>query len=213
MQDIGGGAPSALAAMYSLTFIVLIFTILRTYTRIIVVKSYGIDDHVYVLAFILLLLYTVFIHVAANHGFGQNMWDILDPQDISAAVLYECIAQTFAVVGMAVAKWSLGPFLLRLVKETWHKVLIWGTLANLMTASLLCLFFFWFQCKPAAFLWDKSMEGECELPQLGVSIYLGTSCVFTDLFFAVFPWIFMWKLQMNQKEKLVILASMSLGVM
>lgn len=36
--------------------------------------------------------------------------------------------------------------------------------------------------------------------------------MFTDLFFAVFPWIFMWKLNMNQREKLVILSSMSLGL-
>lgn len=159
------------------------------------------------------MLYTAFIHVSANYGFGQDMVAIENPLDISAAVLYECIAQTFAVIGMAVAKWSLGLFLLRLVKQRWHMMLIWATLANLMLASLLCLFFFWFQCEPAAFLWDKSLTGKCELPQLGVSIYLGTSCVFTDLFFAVFPWIFMWKLQMNQKEKLVILASMSLGIM
>jgi hypothetical protein len=46
-----------------------------------------------------------------------------------------------------------------------------------------------------------------------VSIYLGASCVFTDLFLAIFPWFFMWKLQMNKREKLVILASMSLGIM
>jgi hypothetical protein len=160
------------------------------------------------------------------------MLDIENPRDIMHAVLYECISQTFAVIGMAVAKWSLGLFLLRLVKETWHKVAIWATLAMLMSASLLCLFFFWLQCSPA-YLWDRSIPGGvCELPQLGISIYLGSercllwigssflvadelflaACVFTDLFFAVFPWIFMWKLNMNQREKLVILSSMSLGL-
>ena len=214
MQGIGGEAPSALAAMYSLTAVVLVFTILRVYTRLVVVKSYGMDDHIYVLAFVLLLLYTVFIHVSANYGFGQNMWDIKNPLDISKAVLYECIAQTFVVIGMVIAKWSLGLFLLRLVKDKWHTILIWITLANLMLSSLLCLFFFWFQCEPARFLWDKSIvDGKCELPQLGVSIYLGASCVFTDLFLAIFPWFFIWRLQMGKREKLVILASLSLGIM
>lgn len=103
------------------------------------------------------------------------MLDIEVPSDIMHAVLYECISQTFAVIGMAVAKWSLGLFLLRLVKETWHKVAIWATLAMLMSASLLCLFFFWLQCSPPAYLWDRSIPGGvCELPQLGVSIYLGS---------------------------------------
>lgn len=34
-----------------------------------------------------------------------------------------------------------------------------------------------------------------------------------DFFFALFPWLFIWRLQMNKREKLVILSSMSLGVM
>lgn len=106
------------------------------------------------------------------------MWDIENPLDIMHAVLYECISQTFAVLGMAIAKVSLGLFLLRLVKATWHKVLIWATLAMLMSASLLCLFFFWLQCSPPAYLWDRSIPGgKCELPQLGVSIYLGSELI------------------------------------
>ena len=38
-------------------------------------------------------------------------------------------------------------------------------------------------------------------------------CVIADFFFAIFPWVFLWKLQMNKREKIVIAASMSLGLM
>lgn len=34
-----------------------------------------------------------------------------------------------------------------------------------------------------------------------------------DFFFAIFPWFFIWGLQMNKREKIVILSSMSMGVM
>ena len=38
-------------------------------------------------------------------------------------------------------------------------------------------------------------------------------CVIVDFFFALFPWMFVWKLNMNRREKLVINLSMSLGIM
>jgi hypothetical protein len=48
----GGEAPSAVIAMWILTAMTFVFVVLRTYTRMYVVKSSGIDDHVYNLAFV-----------------------------------------------------------------------------------------------------------------------------------------------------------------
>jgi hypothetical protein len=48
----GSDALSAVTAMWVLTVLTLVFVILRTYTRAHVVKAYGIDDHVYNLAFV-----------------------------------------------------------------------------------------------------------------------------------------------------------------
>lgn len=38
-------------------------------------------------------------------------------------------------------------------------------------------------------------------------------CVLADFFFALFPWLFLWQLQMNQREKMVIAISLSLGLL
>lgn len=38
-------------------------------------------------------------------------------------------------------------------------------------------------------------------------------CVIADFFFALFPWLFLWQLQMNQREKMVIALSLSLGLL
>ena len=48
----GGVALSALAALWSLLVITFVFVLLRLYTRIIVIKQYGIDDHCYNAAFV-----------------------------------------------------------------------------------------------------------------------------------------------------------------
>lgn len=193
------------------------------------------------------MAYTASTTVSSHYGFGMNMWDIKNPNNEVKAILYEAIGQTFAVVGMAIAKWSLGLFLLRVINETWQKVAVWVAMISLMGASISTCFVFWLQCSPPAYLWDRRIPGgHCDIDSTPVSMILCSTkrclpspprlsppphccrcvvlrmsdwiirsvlCVIVDFFFAMFPWFFIWKLQMKSREKFVILASLSLGVM
>lgn len=126
---------------------------------------------------VLLLLYTVATTISAQYGFGQNMSDIPTLDDLANAILFEAIGQTFAVVGMAVAKWSLGLFLLRLVTQRWQKVAIWLTMLSLMGASISVCFVFWLQCTPPAYLWDRRIPGGyCSVDSTPVSLTLCSRC-------------------------------------
>lgn len=49
---MAGDGPWAVAVMWSLTVMVLIFVILRIYARAILVKAFGTDDYVFILAFV-----------------------------------------------------------------------------------------------------------------------------------------------------------------
>ncbi|KAK8084443.1 hypothetical protein PG997_005714, partial [Apiospora hydei] len=168
---MGGDGPWAITVMWALTAATFIFVLLRTYTRVVVVKSFGIDDGVYILAFVFLVCYTAFTTISARYGFGQNMYD-LDPDDSVRAVLFEAIGQTFAVIGMAIAKWSLGIFLLRIVLDESHKWAIWIAMAALMAASISVCFVFWLQCTPPAYLWDRRIAGYCHVDSTPVSMTL-----------------------------------------
>jgi hypothetical protein len=80
-------------------------------------------------------------------------------------------------VGMAVAKWSLGLFLLRLVTQAWHKVTIWLTMGCLMAASISVCFVFWLSCTPPAYLYDRRIPGGyCHINTTPVSYTLGSRC-------------------------------------
>ncbi|KAK3400375.1 hypothetical protein B0T20DRAFT_435484 [Sordaria brevicollis] len=209
---MGGDGPWAIAVMWIMAALTGLCVGLRLYVRSIIVANTGYDDHVYVIAFILLLGYTICCTIAAHYGFGQDMWDI-PPADIPGAIMWEAIGQCFAVIGMALAKWSLGLFLLRLVNQTWHKISIWLVMGALMGASVSVCFVFMLQCSPPAYLWDRTIPGgHCDLDATPVSLTLTTLCIIADFFFALMPWIFLWKLNMNQREKMVIAISMSLGV-
>ncbi|CAF3489916.1 unnamed protein product [Fusarium graminearum] len=58
--------------------------------------------------------------IGVQYGLGQNLMDILEeePDHLPLSLLYEAASQTFAIIAMSIAKWSLGLFLLRLVKRS-----------------------------------------------------------------------------------------------
>jgi hypothetical protein len=122
--------------MWMLTAIVFFFLLLRLYTRIVCLASYGLDDHAYIVAFIFLLLFTSFTTVAGYYGFGQTMEQIGSMDRTVQATLWECIGQGVAIVGMPIAKASLGFFLLRLVTIQWHRIAIWSAMTLVTMASI-----------------------------------------------------------------------------
>lgn len=132
-----GKAPGAMAAMWTFVGLVTVFMALRIYTRVVCVASYGVDDHIYNLAYVFLLVFTIFTQLSAEIGFGQTIEQLEGDMDvITQASLYECIGQGFAIVGMAIAKASMGFFLLRLVSVRWHQIAIWFAMALCMAASI-----------------------------------------------------------------------------
>jgi hypothetical protein len=49
---LGGDAPKMLAVLWSLTALALVFVLLRLYTRLRVLRAYGLDDYFYNAAFV-----------------------------------------------------------------------------------------------------------------------------------------------------------------
>ncbi|OAQ59583.2 hypothetical protein VFPPC_03811 [Pochonia chlamydosporia 170] len=165
---INGDAGRAIAIMWALTAATLVFVILRLHVRQ-TLKITGVDDYVYCLLF--LLCYTVFTTISAAYGFGQKTADIIDPQDIVDAKLFGVIGQIFAIVGMAVAKCSLGLFFLRIVQLRWHKALIWLVMGFLMATSISDCFVFLLHCTPPGYLWDDRIKGGyCHIDHMPTSL-------------------------------------------
>ena len=83
-----------------------------------------------------LVIFNAFTHVAGTYGFGQSMLEINNQAHVVEATKYECIGQAFAIVGMSIAKASLGAFLLRLVVVPWHRIAIWTMMMIVVCASV-----------------------------------------------------------------------------
>ncbi|GFF23654.1 hypothetical protein IFM61606_08897 [Aspergillus udagawae] len=202
--------PKAIAVMWAMTILSFIFVPLRLYTRTFIIKALGMDDHVYNLAWVFLLLYTVFLTISNQHGFGHPI-KTLSLDEAVQAIYLEMIGQTFAVLGMAIAKLSVGIFLLRLVVKTWHRVSIWVSMVSLSIVSVLTAIMFWTQRLPSKSIYDPRVPGRTVVNIVPFSVLLGSWCAAVDFYFAILPWIFIWNLNMKQKEKLIIAISLSLG--
>ncbi|KAH7140375.1 hypothetical protein B0J13DRAFT_504558 [Dactylonectria estremocensis] len=196
---------------WSLTLLVSVFVALRIYARLVLVSWFGLDDMAYLLAFLFLILFniTFTISIAATQGQGQ----VPNPDDVVKALFYDGLGINLMAVGMVLAKCSLGFFLLRIVQETRQKAAIWAVMLLLLATSIACCVSFWLQCRPVSYTWDRRIEGAvCNAFFRYCIIAVTSMCVFADFFFVVFPWIVLWKIKMNRRDKILILSSLSLGV-
>jgi hypothetical protein len=100
-----------------------------------------------------LLCFTIFIQVAVNHGLGQNFWQLSIP-DSSDAIFWTYVANSFAITGNAMAKLSMGLFLLRVVQVKWHKMALWALIFITCTTSAILTVMLWNQSSPRKASWD-----------------------------------------------------------
>ena len=179
-----------------------------------------------------LLSFTIFIQVSVQHGLGQNFWQ-LSPADSSDAIFWTYVANSFAITGNAMAKLSMGLFLLRVVQVKWHKIALWTAVVITVTTSIVLTIMLWNQSSPRKASWDPlRTPGKWNFKIQPLSVGLGGnlpwhpvdygSWVLTfmlvwssvcDFFFAIFPWLIIWSLRMSPREKIMLASGMSLGVM
>lgn len=110
--------------------------------------------------------------ISGIYGFGQPITSL--EMDLAVkAVYYEMIGQTFAVLGMAIAKLSLGIFLLRIVVKPWHRISIWVSMVSLAVVSVMTAILFWIQKLPSESIYDPRVPGRLVVSVTPFSILLG----------------------------------------
>lgn len=199
--------------MWALTILSLALVVARLYTRIRIIKFVGAEDHMYAWTGVFLLVFTCSIQVGVHYGLGRSFW-ILSLADSSDAILWTYVANTFAITGNAMAKLSMGLFLLRVVQIRWHKIALWFLVLVTVGTSIALTIMLWNQTTPVKASWDPMRTpGTWNIQIQPVSVGLGVWSSICDFFFAIFPWLFIWSLRMPQREKIMLASGMSIGVM
>lgn len=200
-------------AIWSMTLLSLSFMFLRLYTRIHIVKFIGTEDYAYVLTGLFLLLFAAFLHVSVHYGMGASLWS-LSLDDTSKSIFWSYVANTFAITGNAMAKLSMGFFLLRVVQLRGQKMALWALIVVTAGTSFALVVMLWNQTTPRKASWDPlRTQGKWHIKIQPMSVGLGVWSSVCDFIFAVFPWLFIWSLRMPRREKIMLASGMSLGVM
>jgi hypothetical protein len=152
-------------------------------------------------------LYSTGATIATLHGYGRKD---LNPAQESDAAYWRMIAQSFSLIVTATSKACVGFFLLRLVVAQWQRISIWAIMSVMGFLAIINVFFTWLACKPLRYAFDERVNGTCfDTKYPAIMLAMGTIVV--DLYFAILPWIFIWKLNIPRRDKFTIAGSLSLG--
>lgn len=139
------------------------------------------------------------------------------------------IGEIFGMFSVPMSKTSFCVTLLRLTIVPWQRHILWFIIVTINLAFWAGAVMTLVQCDPPEKLWNLALEGTCWDNRIviyfcvfvgglhsltDVSYNILTSVVYSalmDFLLALCPWLIIHKLQMRKREKINIIAAMSLG--
>ncbi|KAK3688749.1 hypothetical protein B0T22DRAFT_161514 [Podospora appendiculata] len=208
--DLSPETATVAAISVSITWVIVL---LRCFTRLYIVKAFGCDDKLMVLAMVLYTAFGVFATLSARSRTG-TLLDQLTNAEYRRVAVYLWICFWFYFFIMAIAKVSIACFLLRLTRVRAHRLVIKGTVVGAAVFGMATMGVAVFQCRPVNYFWDKTISGTCLDPRLYAKISLiinGIASLTSDLVLALTPAWIMAGLQMKWTTKIGLILLMSLG--
>ena len=116
-------------------------------------------------------------YVAA--GGGRHPYYLGLPQS-SKAVRLAIISNVPGIISVAVPKLAVACLLVRLLNPPIsHKILLYGLSTSCILTQSLCAIFLWVQCKPAAGLWNPTLNPVCWNENILIDFSIFAGCEFT----------------------------------
>ncbi|KAK2608419.1 hypothetical protein QQS21_003105 [Conoideocrella luteorostrata] len=210
--DAANRGPQIYAVNVFFSVVAVCIVLLRIYTRAAIVKAFGLDDWLIILATVFYVVFAVMSNNGVYHGTGQHMAN-LDPDAIKNALMFWWYCYLFYVLAMVSSKLSFAWFLLRITTTKTYSWIIY--VASLFTVLAGTVFFFvtLLQCNPISYYWDRSQPGSClkmDVVMAVAYIYSAFSVV-TDFTFAILPGFLIWSLNLKTRSKIAVIVLMSMG--
>ncbi|EAW14396.1 uncharacterized protein ACLA_074330 [Aspergillus clavatus NRRL 1] len=208
------------AVMMSISVLAVL---LRSFVRLFLVRAFGWDDALMVIALLIFIALNISCMIGAQTGIGHRMIDFaskVDPMTgldlLERSLLLWWLNQMLYIWSSAVAKVSIAVALLRLAVRRFHRVTLWTVLGLSIGIAIMFWLVLLFACKPISYFWQRVRPGHagtCLSTDTLVDIsYLYSSLtIFCDLTLGIMPALLVWNLQMNRKTKIALGAILSLG--
>jgi hypothetical protein len=206
MADTDNRGPQLQAVAYLLVVLAFVTYMLRAYTRVFLVKSFGFDDGCMFIALVFFVLFVTCALVGVEHGTGRHWW-VLPEEGRMTAMRYWFYCYMWYALSMIASKVSISFFLLRITIRRRDIWIIYSAMAVTVITGMVFFFVTLFQCKPISFFWDKrSGNGSCLDMDIIIALtYLYSACsVICDFTFALLPLVLIYHLNMDKKSKIAL---------
>ncbi|GME31676.1 hypothetical protein GTA08_BOTSDO11494 [Neofusicoccum parvum] len=201
-------APTELAVC--IVFLVLTYLSVgaRCYVRLCIIKSFGWDDALMVVALVFFNVWAISIIVIAYEFGGGTRVDV-----IGTAMHWIIVSETFYVITAMMVKLSLGIFFLRIVIKPWQRAMVYTVMILIALTSIFFFFFLIFLCgNPKDYLiryiYDQCAPRHVQTALAYLSAALGAAADWT---YALIPIQIVVQANMDLRSKLSVLSILSLG--
>ncbi|KAH6878469.1 hypothetical protein J4E91_010496 [Alternaria rosae] len=205
--------PELLAVNIAFVTTAVLACCLRIYVRVCMVKAFGRDDWLMVLATLFFISYTTSSCIGIHYGTGHHHHDLpIESVQNAKHAWYFCYL--FYSVSMICSKLSIGFLLLRISIRKLHTWIIYSAMGVSIIAGGTFFFVCLFQCYPISYMWDRtSQEGKCVdntvITALGY-VYSIFSII-SDFTFAIIPGFLVWHLQLKRRTKVALIPLITMG--
>ncbi|KAJ5691541.1 hypothetical protein N7488_012276 [Penicillium malachiteum] len=194
-----------------------ITVLLRVFVRMYIVRAFGWDDTLMVVALALFIVLGTCCMIGSKDGIGHTETDFKSLELYQKALLWWWLGQMLYLWASAVAKVSIALALLRLAVKKIHRMMLYVVIGLAITIGLMFWFVLLLDCHPISYFWGQAdpltASGTCLSVNILLDIAYLYSCltIICDFTLGIFPIILVWNLQMNQRTKVAVGSILSLG--
>ncbi|KAI0404065.1 hypothetical protein F4802DRAFT_263231 [Xylaria palmicola] len=213
MADVPNRGPELFAVCITLLIVSVLTFSLRIYTRVVLVKAWGLDDWFMLFATIFFILYVSSSVTGVHYGTGRHYSDLSD-ENIEQAMMFWWFCYVWYCLAMIASKISIGVFLIRLTISRLHHYIIYVVMTLTVASGIVFFFVTLFQCHPVSFFWDKDIEGGTCIGGdiIAALTYLYSALsVICDFTFAILPIFLVFSLQIDKRTKIALIPILSIG--
>ncbi|KAF2179953.1 hypothetical protein K469DRAFT_673473 [Zopfia rhizophila CBS 207.26] len=164
-----------------------------------------------VLAWLLLLGYSISCSFITKYGLGRHVWDIpfsvLNPNYVKVST----ITQTFYGTSIMFTKLSILTLFLRFIPKGKLRATVYTTIVVVVIYSLLLSFQWVYRCRPLEKHWDLAVtRGSC-VDWLKINIFSGVMNTITDAIILVLPILILRNIRIPIRQKIGVMVVLMTG--
>ncbi|KAK4180560.1 major facilitator superfamily domain-containing protein [Triangularia setosa] len=205
--------PAVLAVTAATLILASVFVAARMVSRIGIVRRFGADDYIMVLAWLITVFLSLSIIFGTKRGLGRH-GDQVEEWEMPGLRMCEYVFSILYNPALMATKSSVLVFYLRLAKNT-QKILrmaSWGVLGVVNLAGVILTFMNIFQCHPIAAAWDINTPMIRCIPLLTEFICSAPINVTTDLAILALPIPVLTSMRLPPRQKVILILTFSLGI-